>query len=245
MDKIRLHSVSRAVGVVLLMAAVSSRAAVVTVAWNPPTAAMDGTPLGNISSYRLYYGESAGAYDQYVEVSDATSATVSGLEYNKRYFFAVKTYTANSQSDYSEELNWTSLVMPDVDTDNISDEWELQHANSLSTMQASSDFDSDGVSDYNEFIAGTNPSDPQDFPAIEIHANPSGASVSFQTRQATGNGYENRQRYYTLMQCDDLTSGNWTPVHGYENILASGQTENPAIETDSQAVFYRVETQLH
>jgi len=34
------------------------------------------------------------------------------------------------------------------------------------------------------------------------------------------------------MQCSDLATGNWTPVPGYENVLASGQTEAPIVDDD-------------
>ena len=218
----------------------------VTIGWDPSLTTISGAHLANISSYTLFYGDSPSEYNRSLSVNNGnTEATVMGLEYNKTYYFAVKAYTTeNSESDYSEELVWGSPNMPDTDADNISDNWEIQYTSNLETMQASTDIDMDGISDFNEFIAGTNPSDPNEFPSISIQANAMGITISFEAKQAIGNGYENRERRYTLMRCEDLLGGNWTAVPGLENILAGGQTENIKDEMGSHCAYYRTEVWL-
>ncbi len=51
---------------------------------------------------------------------------------------------------------------PDTDGDGIADAWELTYTNSLGAFNATSDTDHDGSTDWQEYIAGTNPLDPGD-----------------------------------------------------------------------------------
>ena len=208
----------------------------VTLAWNASTPTSEG-----ISFYRLFYGTESGSYDQSVDISSGTAATLTDLEYNQDYFIAVKAYTPNSESAFSDELTWTSPSMADTDSDNISDHWEVRFAGSLSSMQESSDQDQDGVLDREEFIAGTNPLNADEFPAVSIETTPEGTTVSFKTQSAVDGGYENRTRYYTLMQCDDLSSGNWTAVPGVENIPAFSGNALHDVPQNSSGRFYKTE----
>jgi hypothetical protein len=52
------------------------------------------------------------------------------------------------------------LSTPDTDADGMSDDWELATFGDLS-HDAVSDTDSDGIPDLAEFVAGTDPLDPQ------------------------------------------------------------------------------------
>ena len=60
-------------------------------------------------------------------------------------------------------------VLADVDKDGMSDLWEASHGfNTNSPADATIDLDGDGVSNRNEYLAGTDPADPQSF----LHWNP-------------------------------------------------------------------------
>lgn len=233
------HAKGILTAVALLIAIIDVGATGVTLAWDPSTVATDGTPITDISFYRLFYGVVPGAYNQYVDISSGTTATLTGLEYNKAYFFAVKAYTGNSESGYSVELTWTSPLMADTDTDRISDDWELRYSSTLSKLQEATDFDKDGISDLGEFIAGTNPLDANEFPTVLIASTLAGATVSFQAHPTSGAGYENRSRYYTLQQSDDLSSGTWSAVPGLEKIPAVDQIELHVIEPINANRFYQ------
>ncbi len=232
----------RAISSLLVTLAATCNALELTVAWSPTTENVDGTPA-NVTQYRLYYGTSPGTYDHYVDVENP-NATLSGLEFNKNYYFAVKAYVENYESSFSGELAWTSPLMPDSDGDTMSDDWELQYVPSLSRMRSGTDLDNDGFSDQEEFVAGSNPSDPQDFPVLDIHPTATGTAVSFEARMASGEGYQNRTRYVTLMQCDNLSSNNWVPVEGYEDIPAGDQIENFEIDISKAGMFFRTTTSL-
>ena len=59
---------------------------------------------------------------------------------------------------YSTTTNWyTGRGGADTDGDGIPDAWEMRYFSNLTTASATSDFDLDGLSDYGEFLAGTNP----------------------------------------------------------------------------------------
>lgn len=77
---------------------------------------------------------------------------------------------------YSANCGWISLssafsyvqtdtIRPGVDSDGdgIADAWELQHFGNLTTANAKSDFDGDGFTDLQEYLAGTDPKDASSY----------------------------------------------------------------------------------
>jgi len=58
-------------------------------------------------------------------------------------------------------LNMVGFNYPDTDADGIDDAWEINHFDDTSTADATSDYDNDGYSDHNEYVAGTDPKDPE------------------------------------------------------------------------------------
>ena len=41
-----------------------------TLSWNPPTQNADGSQLGNLAGYRIYYGKRATRLDRYVDIDN-------------------------------------------------------------------------------------------------------------------------------------------------------------------------------
>lgn len=82
-----------------------------TVTWSVPQLNTDGTPLTDVSGYRIYYGTSPASFSQSVLVSDAgvTSAEVSGLA-SGTYYFALT--TINSAGVASVLSNAASKSFP-------------------------------------------------------------------------------------------------------------------------------------
>lgn len=74
-----------------------------TLSWVPPTTNTDGSALTNLSGYRIYYGTSASALTQMVQVPNAgiASYVVTGLT-SGTYYFGVRAYnTTGAESDFS------------------------------------------------------------------------------------------------------------------------------------------------
>ena len=65
---------------------------------------------------------------------------------------------------------------PDTDGDGIPDAWELQFAASLATLNGTGDHDGDGLSNAEEFLADTNPLDPNSLLRITSTTKPTAVS---------------------------------------------------------------------
>jgi hypothetical protein len=76
----------------------------VMLAWDPSA----GT---NIVGYNIHYGGASGTYTNIVDAGNATNATISGLTEGATYYFAATAYdTADLESDFSNEINYTIPV---------------------------------------------------------------------------------------------------------------------------------------
>jgi len=71
----------------------------VTLAWDAPTTNVDGSPLTDLSGYRIYYGTSSGVFTSEINVGNVTTYSISNLSQGT-YYFAVKAYDA--EGNYSE-----------------------------------------------------------------------------------------------------------------------------------------------
>lgn len=89
----------------------------------------------------------------------------------------------------------------DTDGDGLPDAWELTYANNLSTLNGSGDNDSDGFSDSQEYLADTNPTDPNSLLRITAFA----ASAQATTGTITWTSRPTRQ--YHVQKRDDLSAG--------------------------------------
>jgi hypothetical protein len=81
------------------------------VSWMPPTENTDGSTLTNLAGYRIYYGRSAGALSQSVQVSNPGLATytIDNLA-SGAWFFSVHAYTTSGLE--SDDSNIASKTIP-------------------------------------------------------------------------------------------------------------------------------------
>lgn len=69
-----------------------------TLAWDP-------SESGDVTGYRIYYGNASGDYTQSVDAGNATKFTISNLSAKAVYYFAVTAYNAAGlESDFSNEV---------------------------------------------------------------------------------------------------------------------------------------------
>ncbi|HMP72156.1 MAG TPA: hypothetical protein PKE55_02730 [Kiritimatiellia bacterium] len=104
------------------------------------------------------------------------------------------------------DTNWLAAVpvtnrfevIPFVDSNNngIPDEWEIFFFGSLDAVTGTSDFDGDGLLDWEEYIAGTDPTDPTQTLETRVEPVEAGGFV-IQWQSATG-------RYYAVGRKQDL-----------------------------------------
>ncbi|MHB1309158.1 MAG: putative Ig domain-containing protein, partial [Limisphaerales bacterium] len=75
-------------------------AADVTLAWDANTEA-------DVVGYRLHFGTTSGSYTQQLDVGNATTGTVGGLDAGRIYFFAATAVNATgAESDFSNEIEY-------------------------------------------------------------------------------------------------------------------------------------------
>ena len=80
-----------------------------TVSWSPPTARDDGTSLGNLAGYKIYYGTDPSDLSNIVAVNSAgvTSFTVDGLTKGTYYFTITALDAAGLESRFSNVASKT------------------------------------------------------------------------------------------------------------------------------------------
>jgi uncharacterized protein YfaP (DUF2135 family) len=75
----------------------------VILSWDAPTTNSDGSQLGDLAGYKVYYGNSSGNYTDSVDVGNIAGASVSTLT-SGTWCFSVTAYdTSGNESDYSGE----------------------------------------------------------------------------------------------------------------------------------------------
>jgi len=131
---------------------------------------------------------------------------------------------------------------PDSDADGIPDSWMLQifgHPTGLASdrSQAQDDADGDGMTNLQEYLAGTDPIDAQSVLKLQFQGIDSGTrKPQFTFTAMPGIGY-------TLQYSDDLASGTWQKLRDEP----AGDTIRPVTVSDPGAVnaparFYRIVT---
>lgn len=118
----------------------------------------------------------------------------------------------------------------DKDMDGLDDEWEQRIVEdrpgspaSIEEVLPDDDYDGDGASNRNEFIAGTDPLDSQSYAKVFVHLTQGHLAVSMATHAPTGSFYRlYRDRRYSLEQTPALPTSDWTGITNYINQSATG-----------------------
>ena len=122
----------------------------------------------------------------------------------------------------------------DTDSDGIPDAWERQRAGNLTTL-TNGDADGDGVSDRNEYLADTNPTNATSllkFTSIRI-VNPP------QATQVEVSWVSSEARNYKLLSRGTVESNAWSVVPP-GTLLGSNNSQTLTFSPDATNQFYRV-----
>jgi hypothetical protein len=77
----------------------------VTLTWNPST-------NSNVTGYNIYYGTTSGNYADEITAGNATSVTITNLNYGSTYYFVATAY--DNQGDESGFSNETQYIVPGI-----------------------------------------------------------------------------------------------------------------------------------
>ncbi len=140
-----------------------------------------------------------------------------------------------NQKAYAAWALWCALA-EDLDRDGIADEWEERYGGCGLFDENGHDQDGDGLTDYAEFIADTNPTNAASFLRVD-NVVVTGNTPVVQFNSSTG-------RVYGLKCSTNLVNGTWTGVTGQTNRIGSGSSMNLTGTSANASSFYRVDVDM-
>jgi hypothetical protein len=76
----------------------------VSLSWQAPTKNEDGTPVTDLSGYKVLYGTSSKMYTHQIDVGNVTSVNISNLAPGVYYFALIAYDESGNESDPSSEI---------------------------------------------------------------------------------------------------------------------------------------------
>ncbi|MBU0679343.1 MAG: hypothetical protein KJ626_14685, partial [Verrucomicrobia bacterium] len=119
-------------------------------------------------------------------------------------------------NDFTFTMSFTATSSdPDTDNDGMPDSWEMAKFNDTTTADETTDWDKDGLKDWEEYVANTEPKDANSRLSFSAQMqNGSGVVLRFDT--AVG-------RWYHVWYCDStLDSGSWIKATAGAPIAGTG-----------------------
>jgi hypothetical protein len=128
----------------------------------------------------------------------------------------------------------------DADQDDVPDEWEVAELGSVGVWGSDDDPDGDGLSNIEEYIAGTGATNPASCFDVDLSIEGAGLIVSFKALAATGPGYAGLERRYALEARAGLgANAVWNAVPGHTSILGQGQMVRYTNSSPTGVMLYR------
>ncbi len=116
----------------------------------------------------------------------------------------------------------------------MKDSWEIEKFGSITVSNGGDDnSDLDVYTDYQEYIADTDPTDSASYLYVQAISNNFPATVWF---------FASSNRLYSLLGCTDLVSNAWNPVH--DSKMGAGGDDSMSSTNNLPIEFYKLEVQL-
>jgi len=127
--------------------------------------------------------------------------------------------------------------------------WQASKFNSIqlastSISGATADPDGDGITNENEYVFGTLPLTSNSPPVLTTSRANGQTIVDFTATAASGTGYIGKTRNYSLQSSTTLTTGSWSDLTGFSNIIGSNQAVHYTTPTSGSLKFYRLRVWL-
>jgi hypothetical protein len=139
-------------------------------------------------------------------------------------------FTPTANNGLINAIVLLSVPYPDTNQNGIPDTWELEFFETLS-KGARNDEDGDGISNYDEYIAGTSPTDPQS--SFRIQSLTHDPTSGFTVRWESVSG-----RIYTVYKSTDLATAPW--IAATSPLPGTGAEMIYTAPTGDPGEFYRV-----
>jgi hypothetical protein len=140
--------------------------------------------------------------------------------------------------DYGDDpANWiaasptpgTENRLPDSDADGLPDDWELANGTDPILPDAGGDPDSDGMTNFDEFRAGTNPQDSDSSLKLRVQWDGAALTLRFNAK---------RNRAYEVLVRNDLGSGDWAVLQEYTDGIE--EVKSMSVPASDDTRFYSV-----
>jgi hypothetical protein len=142
--------------------------------------------------------------------------------------------TSGSPGDYPQA---------DLDGDGLPDNWEMKHFGQTDHPLGGpeQDADGDGISNFREYVLGTNPRTANDEFIVRIAARAGAIELEFDTAATDGmSGYYGLRRMYEIQQRVPSVTSLWEGLPPWTNIPATGARVTVTNEPVRDANWYRV-----
>ncbi len=143
------------------------------------------------------------------------------ITFNPVPFYQTPIGVTNSLSSAGPLTFLGNYTFNDANTNGISDPWEQQYFGQVSAGRtAQTDSDADGMPDFAEFIAGTDPTNSSSALRFQLPTRSGGSSIEVRWSSVPG-------RAYRLHSSADLVS--WMPVTGWIQATATNMSSTASI----------------
>jgi len=122
--------------------------------------------------------------------------------------------------------------------------WRLLYFNtaeSAGTAADESDPDGDGLTNAQEYLFGTNPTESNQGGLLGLTSDGNRLVLTFAATHATGDGYAGLARHYSVQSTTDLaTSSSWAAIEGYSDVVGGGQAVTITRPLGTKNCFFRL-----